>query len=137
LKRTRVALVDMPQMLRGIVREIVAATPDLEIVAEFDDQEAALMATAPDDIDVLIMRLDEVSLASVFRERPRLRVVAVSVDGSKSCLFQLVPHAQMLGDISPQALIAAVRGELGSWQVREEAEDEQQSVGRGHLEAGG
>jgi DNA-binding NarL/FixJ family response regulator len=113
LEQTRVVLIGMPRMLREIVREVVWAEPDLAVVGEFNDQDAARQAIDAERATVVITALEEaphIDFAHLLSEHPHLRVVSLSADGSESFLCELRPHEQMLGELSPQALVAVIRG---------------------------
>jgi DNA-binding NarL/FixJ family response regulator len=118
--RIRVVLVDMPQMLREIISELVAHERDLQIVGEFDDEHAALKAIDRREVAVVITSLKQSGhpgAALMLRKRPQLRVLAVSADGRASSLFEYLPHERMLGQISPGTVIAAIRGEVSASPV--------------------
>ncbi len=115
LERTRTILVGMPRMLCGIITELVSAEPDLTIVGEFDDCDQTLQAIERNGADVVIAGLNGVAPAQVshlLSERPRLRILAVSRDGGETFLYELRPHERLLGEISPQTLLAAIRGRV-------------------------
>ena len=100
-------------MLSGIITELVSAEPDLAIVGELDDCDQTLEAIERNRADVVIAGLDGVAPAQVsylLSERPRLRILAVSGDGGESFLYELRPYERLLGEISPQTLLAAIRG---------------------------
>jgi hypothetical protein len=42
-------------------------------------------------------------------DRPRLRLLGISGDGSSGWIYELRPHREALGNVSPGELIAAVR----------------------------
>jgi DNA-binding NarL/FixJ family response regulator len=112
LERTHVILVNMPQMLRDIVREIVSSEQDLIIVDEFDDLEDASNTIWNDERCVVITSLrppEQVALEDLFGVRRRMRVLAVSEDGRETVLYELRPRARNLGEISPPTLVAAIR----------------------------
>jgi DNA-binding NarL/FixJ family response regulator len=104
----------MPRMLRGIVEGLVSAEPDLEIVGDFEDAEAAVGSIEATGASVVIAGLQAPSLAR--RLSDRVRVVGVSADGRESVLYELRPHERVLGEISPSTLLAAIRGgQLSEW----------------------
>jgi hypothetical protein len=84
-------------MLSGIVTELVSAEPDLAIVAEVGEA------------DVAVTQL-EGGVGDLLRDRPRLRVIALSADGREASSFELRPHETKLGEVSPAALLEAIRG---------------------------
>jgi DNA-binding NarL/FixJ family response regulator len=113
LEHTRVVLIGMPLMLREIVREVVSAEPGLAIVGELDDHGAARLTIEAQRATVVITALEEapqIDFGDLLSEHPHLRVLSLSADGSESFLCELRPHKQMLGELSPQALVAVIRG---------------------------
>jgi DNA-binding NarL/FixJ family response regulator len=120
---TRVLLVDMPLMLREIVRGLVEREPDMEVVCEVADPLPSVEAVAASDADVVIVGGSggEVDAAcrDLLAERPALVVVALSADG-RSCAFydhhHGAPRTAELGEVAPVRLLAvvreAMRGEL-------------------------
>jgi hypothetical protein len=114
LGQTRVILVDMPQMLREIMRELVSHERDLEIVGEFGDQDAALQVIDGRGAAVLITSLNQsahLGIANLLSKAPHLRVLAVSGDGRESFLYELRPDERPVGELSRQTFLAAVRGQ--------------------------
>jgi DNA-binding NarL/FixJ family response regulator len=113
LQRTRIALIGLPQMLRDTVSEIVSAEPDLTVVAELDDLASAGATIGAQAVGVLITAVGDchpIDFRTLLTEHPRLRVLCLSADGREGSLFELRPHEQTLGEISPEVLIAAIRG---------------------------
>jgi hypothetical protein len=85
-------------MLSGIVMELVSEEPDLAIVAEVGEA------------DVAVTELEGGAVGDLLRDRPRLRVIALSADGREASSFELRPDETKLGEVSPAALLAAIRG---------------------------
>jgi len=81
MDQTRVILVEMPRILREIVREVVAAQPDIAVL---DDGDEALKTIRTGAACVAITHLDDPAPASLTRllgTRPQVRVIALSADG--------------------------------------------------------
>lgn len=103
----------MPRMLRELVRAVVAEQPDLAVVAELDDEldlGAELARSEPDFVIVGTER-GELSPAcrALFDERPRLKVLALERHGESAIVWELAPHRVLLGEMSPDSLLAAIR----------------------------
>jgi hypothetical protein len=65
----------------------------------------------------MIAGLDKLAHADVdelLSTCPRSRVLAVATDRRQSVLYELRPHERLLGEMSPGALLAAVRDRLGA-----------------------
>jgi DNA-binding NarL/FixJ family response regulator len=107
--RRRILLVDMPQLLREIIRSVVVAEADLELVAEVDDAgslEEALPRHAP---DVVIGHSTRRDIERLLGDRPRLKVLQVDDTGRSAILYELRPQRTALGEISPACLLRAIR----------------------------
>jgi DNA-binding NarL/FixJ family response regulator len=111
LKRIRIALADMRPMLREIVRDNVARQPDMAIVGDYDKQNEFLEAAT--EVDVAIIGARELSDSDFARHLLRAslaaKVLAIAANGHSAMLWELRPHQLLLGEVSPQALIQAIR----------------------------
>ena len=105
----------MPPMLREIVREIVVAEPDLELVGEHDaiDVADAVERDRPDFVIVGADAAADESVRSVIGARLRPRALEVGGDGRESVLYELRPHRVSLGEISSDTLLGAIRAAPG------------------------
>jgi DNA-binding NarL/FixJ family response regulator len=110
VERIRIAFVALPPMLESIVRDVVAAQSDMEVVDSPGRADAS--AAAEIDADVVVVGRgaggDE-ALVELLDARARQRVLAISSDGRSGALFELVPTERALGDISPASLVSAIR----------------------------
>jgi DNA-binding NarL/FixJ family response regulator len=111
----RVLLADMVPMLRDIVTEAVTYEPDLEVVGAVGGQEEFLTALERERVDVLVLgahRPDDLELAEqIWVKSPRVKVLMIATGGRTAVLYALRPHKVVLGDVSPQGLVAAIRGQ--------------------------
>jgi DNA-binding NarL/FixJ family response regulator len=109
VERRRILLVDMPQLLRGIIRSVVVAEEDLEIVAEVTDAgslDDAIPLYAP---DVVIGHSTRCDIERLLTDRPRLKVLQVDDTGRSTVLYELRPQRTVLGEVSPARLLNAIR----------------------------
>ncbi|HEX8391843.1 MAG TPA: hypothetical protein VF665_05725 [Longimicrobium sp.] len=112
LVSTRVLLVAVPPLLGDIVRDALAAEPGVTVVnggsaGELEDDVAAARA------DVLLAEdagteLPDRYLRLMYRQ-PRLRLLLVSPDGRNAALWRMEPRRRALREVSPRALVDAVR----------------------------
>lgn len=112
MERTRIVLVDMPPLLREIVRETVAREPDLEVVREHEAGADLRAAVDQDDPDFLIVGSEEATettVGSLIAAGRRLRALEVRSDGRESVLYEFRPHRVLLGEISPDTLLQTIR----------------------------
>jgi DNA-binding NarL/FixJ family response regulator len=110
LKRVRILIGEMPQMLRDIVEDTVRLQPDMELVNWRGGRDFAT-AVKRGQAEVVIVggRGQEGPAAHerLLLEDPRLKVLVVSEDGRAAHLLELrqVPIAE----VSPQGLVDAIR----------------------------
>ena len=114
----RVVLAHMPPMLRDIIRDAVRNEADLEIVGTIGEQEPLLAALAGAEADVLILGAgppDDLTFAKqAWLKSPRLKVLTIAQGGRSAVLHALRPNKAVLGDLSAQGLVAAIR-EAPAW----------------------
>jgi hypothetical protein len=114
LKPTRIAVIGDGLALE-IVGELASKERDLQIVKRVALPEGPLQARTLSSAHVVVTSLDGATPASVsdlLAARPQLRVLAISADGGESFLYELRPHKRLLGEISKETLLAAIRGDL-------------------------
>jgi len=110
VERARVALVDLPRLLREIVERAVAGQPDMEIAelrAGGDLSDALRAARA--DVVVSGADHDYDELRDLLDRRPRLKVLTVADDGREATLYELRPARTQLGEVSPETIVEAIR----------------------------
>lgn len=113
LDQTKILLVDMPRMLRDIVRAVAEQDPSLEIVGEvsWDTDLTATAASYGAAVIVAGARAWSGSeIGELLEARPRTRVLTIGADGAQSILYRLSPEAVSLGDLSPARLLEAIHG---------------------------
>src|SRR5437868_12807441 len=92
LPELRVVLIDMPRILREIIRETISVQPDMDVVAELDASWSVPDSVDRYDPDVVVVsgdsaRIDELGRALL--QRGSSRALAVSPDGNESVLVEL------------------------------------------------
>ena len=121
MQQIRVLLASPPGMLRDIVESAVTAESDMRLVGDFGGREEsslgiasliaeAVEAQAPDV--VIVDRVDGRSmrlLDGLLYDHPRLAVLAVTRDGRGALLRVMRPHDEVIRDVSPAGLVAAIR----------------------------
>lgn len=110
---TRIVLIDMPRMLRDIVKELVLAQPDMQIVGEYEADTSLGAAVERTEAEFVISGVptDEAGAGALLGERPHVKVLAVEADARQTFLWELRPQKVALGEISPRTLLGAIRGE--------------------------
>jgi hypothetical protein len=103
----RVVVADLSGLLTDIVTDTLEAAPDIAVTVASASEALAV------DADVAVVQGPPAGLPALGREllglRPRMQVVAVRCDGQATSLYELRPHERKLGEISPEALLDAVR----------------------------
>lgn len=103
----RVALLVQPPVLQSLIAGLLASDPDVRLVTA-----DGLPPEAPDV--VVLTRADpenESAALDMLLRAPRSRVLALGADARRSVLYELRPHRVALGELSREALLAAVRGD--------------------------
>ncbi len=108
-------LIDMPHMLRQIIREALADDPRFELVGEFTEHVGIDVAIDRTRADYVVMGADVFDSRAVRRrvleEGPQVRVLAVDSGGSQTTLYELRAHEIALGELSPRRLASTIAGD--------------------------
>jgi DNA-binding NarL/FixJ family response regulator len=114
MQRAKILIVEIPSLLREIIAEIIADEDDMEVVGEVSDHDGLVELAERTDATFVIAGLTHPELDAVYEEllteRPATRVLAVGREGRRSTLYELRPHAEPVGELSPEMLLAAIRG---------------------------
>jgi len=109
----RIVLASLPRMLGEIVRKVLGTAADLEIVdtvASLEELGSALAVHAADVVIAGVSRPDgRGKFDALLRAHPAVRVFSLESDGRETVLYELRPHSVALGNVSPEALVAAIR----------------------------
>jgi hypothetical protein len=98
----RVAVVDLPQMLSEIVKDILEQAPAVAVLEAPDWEEA----------DVVILAAENEELPATGRSQlarhPEAKVLTIDRHGRDAYLYELRPHRTPLGEVSADTLLAAI-----------------------------
>jgi DNA-binding NarL/FixJ family response regulator len=114
MERTRIVLIDMPRLLREIVKQ---ATSEFDVVAEYDGPADLTRAVDEHRAQIVIAGADAADVQAFERLvvlRPHVKVLGISADGRSTTLVELAPRRKELGELSPDRLRAAVHAAVGS-----------------------
>jgi hypothetical protein len=117
LKRTRILLAGLPNLLEEIVTDILAAAEadGLELIGVARRSAGLGRKVGRLRADVVIIGGDDPSLvAELLEQRPRLKVLSVAADARDSWLYALRSERVHLGGLSADSLVAAVRRSAGA-----------------------
>lgn len=106
-------LVGVPGLLREIVRDALEGHDDIELGVESNSSDP-LGAVREFDPATLVWcgpnpPVDH-SIQQLLYDHPRLRILAITGEGTTGVLHELVPRASEAHDLSPDQLLNAVRG---------------------------
>jgi hypothetical protein len=104
----------MSTMFLDIINSIVASQADIDVVRTGRSQAELLDAGGMGDADVVILANDSgadgaTKYNDLLYSRGRLKVIEITGDGRHGSLYELRPHRVPLGEMSPFALLDAIR----------------------------
>jgi DNA-binding NarL/FixJ family response regulator len=118
MSKLRVLLADDHNVVRAGLRALIDAQPDMEVVGEAADGEAACRQAAELKPEVVVMDISMPNLGGapatqrIKRDQPRIHVLALTVHEDRGYLQQLL-HAGVSGYLlkraAPDELIHAIR----------------------------
>ena len=100
-------------ILTDIVRGIVASDDALTLAGELTGGSELTAALERTDAGAIVWLADDARPMELLLDRPRLRIVTVQDDGRTGCLWEMRPQLRELGALSPERLVAALRGTPG------------------------
>jgi DNA-binding NarL/FixJ family response regulator len=113
----RIVLASLPRMFAEIVRKVLGTAPDFEVVAAVGSLEELEDALAVHDADVVVAGVAGPNgrgrFDALLRAHPAVRVFSLEGDGRQTLLHELRPHSVLLGNVSPEGLIDAIRASAG------------------------
>jgi DNA-binding NarL/FixJ family response regulator len=118
LSHTLVLLVGMQGILGEIIRETLAAEPDMEVIGELTELRElrhlppTTEFACPDAVIALVGHRTESAGASrqLLRQRPPSKLLIISEDGRRVSLYGEAGDAVPFDDPSPSTLVEAIRG---------------------------
>jgi hypothetical protein len=110
----QVLVADMPPLLRDIVESAVMRQRDMKLV---NPERARRERSSGDARPVVIVlggeEADDGRAAAWLDRWPHARVIFVETSGRESVLYELRPHATVMGELAPEQLIDAIRRAAG------------------------
>lgn len=108
----KVSVEAAPGLLGDVVRRAISEAPDLRLVALPHRRPAEPMY--PDVLILAGIDPDSITWPASDQGSASMRLLAISEQGHTGWLFELLPRRRMLGELTPEALVAAVRAPLPS-----------------------
>jgi DNA-binding NarL/FixJ family response regulator len=101
----------MPRLLADIISAIVTSQTDFELVGDVMGTAGLTLAASQAAADILIRsgRLQRRQALRLLWRSPRMKIVTIDPDGQGGVLYELRLDRSVLKDISPIALVAAIR----------------------------
>ena len=113
MRRIRILLAGMPQILADLITDIVALHPEIMIAGKTQDTADIRAAVRKIRADVVILNEPAIGQSEDRQEllysRPRLGVLSISSDGRQFSVHELRPVRTALGEVSPESLIQAIQ----------------------------
>jgi DNA-binding NarL/FixJ family response regulator len=116
----RVLVANRPRLIRELVMATISDQPDIEVVGEIQQEaelENAVEETRPDVLIVALEKSDRIPdvCASILRNHPQLRVIAIASDRNSSMSYQASLHIES-NQIEPSeaGVLSAIRGKMQS-----------------------
>jgi hypothetical protein len=112
LERTRIVLIDIPVLLREILRSTLSGEPDFDVVAEHDSGANLDGIVERDCANFVIVGSEasaEGAVRSLIAANRGVRALEVHCDGKENVLYELRPHRVLLGEISTETLRRTIR----------------------------
>jgi DNA-binding NarL/FixJ family response regulator len=117
----RVVLVGLPQLTRDLIAGILDTEPEIHVVAEVGDAEAAVpVRRLIEEVaaDIVIVGYDAPALLTechqLLDEHAPWRVLAVSSDGRDAHLYGVRPYAMAIDEFSLDSVLEIVRKSASS-----------------------
>jgi uncharacterized NAD(P)/FAD-binding protein YdhS len=107
----RVLLLAMPPLLHDIFDQLLRDVPGVTLVAADTSAPSLADAAMRADADVVIageQATEPDQVCALLQRHPHARMLSVTHDGRSGVLVELRPHRHVIGDLSPEAVLAAV-----------------------------
>ena len=109
-------------MLVDIIKDITSSHEDIAVIGELTHRDDLTQTAIRTRADVIVVGKAAGSGRDDYRElllrRPRLKILAITADGRRGFLHELQPRVVPLGEVSPNSLIDAIRGNAHSISAR-------------------
>jgi hypothetical protein len=99
-------------MLADIISAVVVSQTDFELVGDVIGIAGLALAASKAAADVLVLgrRLRRRDALRVLSRSPRMKIITIDPDGHSGALYELRLDRSVLDEVSPTALVAAIRG---------------------------
>ena len=105
----KVAVTAVPSMLREVLRQVLGAATDIELVDAPPDRPTAKSPQQPDVVVLAAQKGSDQECWNRLLDCPTSSIIAVDLQGQRSSIFQLRRHKESLGEASAEGLLDAIR----------------------------
>jgi DNA-binding NarL/FixJ family response regulator len=109
----RILIVGIPRLLHELIERAMGAEPDMEIVSRSDSLADFAEVAEREEPDFAIVALTDSRLPGECREfldeRARVKLFGIGPADGQATLYRLRPERVVLGEVSPQEVVAAIR----------------------------
>ena len=108
----RVLLLEVPQLLRGILEHTIEQQSDCELLkgARHDSGLGAKRTESPDVVILGVTAAEDTTLVpALFARWPWAQVMTVMQAGDEATVYELRPRRRVMGQMSPDEIVAALR----------------------------
>jgi chemotaxis response regulator CheB len=114
LERLRIIVVDMPRLVRDLIERAIVAQPDMTLLAVLESPRQMVQAARAMRPDFVVIGLKAKALPTECRqlmaEHPTLRLLGIEAVAGEAHLYELRPHREALGEVSPGDVVSVIRG---------------------------
>ncbi len=107
----RIAVASLPRLLRDIVVTALSSERDMELVGEVPGARQLADVVRDSGADVAIVACEPSDVARLGRlvNRSPVTLLAITDEGRRGALYELLPREVDLGELSPRGLVNAIR----------------------------
>lgn len=114
MERLRIIVVDMPRLVRDLIERAIVAQPDMTLLAVLESPRQMVQAARAMRPDFVVIGLKAKALPTECRqlmaEHPTLRLLGIEAVAGEAHLYELRPHREALGEVSPGDVVSVIRG---------------------------
>jgi DNA-binding NarL/FixJ family response regulator len=114
----RVLVAALPELLHGIIDDVVAEHSALQVVARLPSDDDLADAARRYEADLVVISSGRMAPAVITGQllyaRRGLRVLALAANGRSAHLYRLLPHETIVDDVSPRELVSVMLNSDGA-----------------------
>jgi hypothetical protein len=117
----RILIYGLERMMHEIIENALLGQPDIDVFGPAQRPPAGTFYGLSDAVDkshpdaVIVGRDDPEFMRTLLERHPRLSLLAVVAGGRETVLYELGVRREELGELTPEALLAAIRESERRW----------------------